>query len=57
MTFLECNDVIKLYTEEQSRLQVPALRGIDLAVNEGELIAIIGPSGSGKSILLNVWRD
>ena len=54
MAFLECNDVIKLYVEEQSKLQVPALRGIELAVNEGELIVIIGPSGSGKSTLLNV---
>ena len=54
MVFLECNDVIKLYIEEQSRLQVPALRGIELLVNEGELITIIGPSGSGKSTLLNL---
>ncbi|MFX1507349.1 MAG: ABC transporter ATP-binding protein, partial [Promethearchaeota archaeon] len=54
MAFLECNDLIKLYVEEQSRLQVPALRGIELTVNEGELITIIGPSGSGKSTLLNL---
>ncbi|MFW9854497.1 MAG: ABC transporter ATP-binding protein [Candidatus Thorarchaeota archaeon] len=54
MAFLECNDVIKLYTEEQSKIQIPALRGVELSVNEGDLIAIIGPSGSGKSTLINL---
>ncbi|MHA2225578.1 MAG: ABC transporter ATP-binding protein [Candidatus Hodarchaeales archaeon] len=54
MAFLECHDVIKLYTEEQIEIQVPALRGIELVVNKGDLVSIIGPSGSGKSTLINL---
>ncbi|MBN2154227.1 MAG: ABC transporter ATP-binding protein [Candidatus Lokiarchaeota archaeon] len=51
-TVLETRGLKKTYM--QGKVPVHALRGVDLAVKEGELIAILGPSGSGKSTLLNM---
>jgi putative ABC transport system ATP-binding protein len=44
--------VTKVY--EMGEVRVDALRGVDLALFEGELIVLLGPSGSGKSTLLNI---
>ncbi len=52
--FLECQDIFKLYTDPVTKIQVPALRGVELLVDKSEISAIIGPSGAGKSTLINL---
>lgn len=52
MSLLELTKVKKIY--QQGKIEVPALRGVDLEVEEGEFTTIFGPSGSGKTTLLNM---
>jgi len=40
-------------TYDSGKVKVEALKGVDLAVKEGEMIAVMGPSGCGKTTLLN----
>ena len=49
---IDIEDLNKSYPIGNSSLHV--LKGIDLKINEGELVAIMGSSGSGKSTLLNI---
>jgi ABC-type lipoprotein export system ATPase subunit len=47
-----CENLMKIY--KTGDLEVIALQGLDLTIEKGEMVAIIGNSGSGKSTLLNM---
>src|SRR5215469_11428632 len=47
-----CDRVVRIYSGDG--LEVQALQGLDLLVEEGELTAVVGASGSGKSTLMNI---
>ena len=49
---IECDSLVKIYKTKD--IEVLALQGLDLTVKRGELMAIIGNSGSGKSMFLNM---
>ena len=52
MTVLELRRVSKVYGDGPARVQ--ALRGVDLSVDAGAMVAVMGQSGSGKSTLLTI---
>ena len=52
MSILQTNNLTKIYGTGEN--QVRALDGVDLSVEKGEFIAIVGTSGSGKSTLLHM---
>ena len=52
MSIVECNDVRKSY--QQGKIEVQALKGVNLAIDRGGFVALAGPSGSGKTTMLNM---
>jgi len=52
MTTIELKGIEKTYI--MGDVRVPALRGVDLEIHQGEFVAVMGASGSGKSTLMNI---
>lgn len=53
MSYIEMKGVTKIFNKGKSN-EVAALRGVDLYIEKGESVAVMGVSGSGKSTLLNI---
>jgi len=52
-SLIEVRDITKIYRMGDD-IEVHALRGVSMQVDEGEFLSIMGPSGSGKSTMMNV---
>jgi len=53
LPLIELRDVVKNYQSEAGVF--PALKGVDLSIDRGEFLGVIGKSGAGKSTLLNMF--
>lgn len=51
-TMIACESLVRIY--QSGSVEVQALQGLDLVVDRGEMIAVVGASGSGKSTLLSI---
>ena len=52
MSMITARNISKTY--RRGREEVCALRGVDLAIDSGEFVSIVGPSGAGKTALMNI---
>lgn len=51
-SFVELRDVKKIY--HMGEVTIPAVDGVDFQIEKGEFVVIVGPSGAGKTTILNI---
>ena len=51
--FVICDDLYKIF--KVADIEVMALKGLDLAIKQGEMVGVVGASGSGKTTLRMCW--
>ncbi|HJN18663.1 MAG TPA: ABC transporter ATP-binding protein [Armatimonadota bacterium] len=52
MAVIEMSNITKIY--RTGTVEVAALKGVDVSIDEGQFVSIMGPSGSGKSTLMHI---
>ncbi|MCX6693566.1 MAG: ABC transporter ATP-binding protein [Methanomicrobiales archaeon] len=52
MSVIEATEITKVY--KRGREEVHAIRGVSLSIDSSEFVAIVGPSGAGKTALMNI---
>ena len=52
MSFVEIKDVMKVY--KMGDVEIRAVDGMNFGIEEGEFAVIVGPSGAGKTTVLNI---
>ena len=50
--FVELRDVRKIY--QMGEVEIRAVDGIDFCIDQGEFVVVVGPSGAGKTTVLNI---
>lgn len=52
MSYIEVKDITKVY--KVGNVEISACAGVDFSINKGEFIVIVGPSGAGKTTVMNI---
>ena len=55
MAFIEVKDLTKIY--QMGEVTIKAIEKVSFSIDKGELVVVLGPSGAGKTTILNILRS